>query len=469
MKKKYDLIIIGGGASAFAAANKTNKLKLKTLIVNYSKILPIGGTCVNVGCVPSKIMLYQSAKYYYAINNQFKSISLQGDINFIQALNDTSSMIEGFRKQNYEKVIEKQEYVDFLEGFAYFVDKNTIVVNNEKYFGDFFLIASGASLNIPNINGLDSIDYITNKNIFDLKKKPKSIIILGGGPMGVEFAQIFNHFKIKVTLIQKQDNLIPKYEPFQCEKLKEYLSLENIKIYTNTNVLNFEKDKDEVVVTIKEKNQIKKIKAEKIFLATGLKPNILKLKYDEVGIKLDSKGFIKVNDFLQTNIKNIYAVGDVNGIKQLETTAAKEGNIAIGNIFENANKKIDYSLIPSAIFTEPQVASVGMTQKEYEDKYKTCLCKTINLDKVEKALAIRNTKGAIKMVINHKTKVIVGIHIISPLAADIITTATYIIKNKMTIYDVKDTVHIFPTLSEMIKKVAQSFEQDLDEMACCVE
>lgn len=187
------------------------------------------------------------------------------------------------------------------------------------------------------------------------------------------------------------------------------------------------------------------------------------------GVKLNEKGFVKVNDHLQTSQTHIYAAGDVTGLMPLETVAAKQGNIAALNMFENAGKTINYLEIPQAVFTSPEVATVGMTEEEYMAKYNVCLCRTISFEHVGKAAAIKDTRGLIKMVVDPKTMQVTGVHLVGPMAADIITTATYAIRNKMTIYDIRDTMHIFPTLSEVIKKVAQSFDQNLDDMACCVE
>ncbi|MBI2449041.1 mercury(II) reductase [Candidatus Pacearchaeota archaeon] len=469
MDKEYDLIIIGGGAGAFAAANTANKLKKKTLLINYEKILPLGGTCVNVGCVPSKIMLHQGEEYFYALRGQFRAIKLEGKADFIEALKETHEMVEKFRSKNYEKVIEKQEYVDFKEGLASFLDSHTVKVGNETFKGKYFLIATGASTFVPAIKGIDKIDYITNVNIFNLKKKPESVIIIGGGPLGMEFSQIFHHFGIKVTVLQRSERIIPKFDSMLGEELQKYLEEEGITIYTKTDIQEVKKTKNGIELNVKIDGKENILSAEMLMLAAGLQPHTKLIETEKANIELDERGFVKVNEYMQTSQKHIYAAGDVTGLLPLETTAAKEGNIAILNMFENAEKKINYNEVPHAVFTSPEVAAVGITEEEFMKKYNVCLCRTITLDHVEKAAAIKDTRGLIRMVLDPKTKVVIGVHIVGPMAADIITTATYAIKNKMTIYDIRDTVHVFPTLSEMIKKVAQSFDQNLDEMACCVE
>ncbi len=467
--EEYDLIIIGGGAGAFAAANTANKLKKKTLLINHEKILPLGGTCVNVGCVPSKIMLHQGEEYYYPTRSQFRAINVQGKADFLEALKETHEMVEKFRAKNYTNVIEKQEHVDFKEGLASFIDSKTVKAGNEIFKGKQFLIATGASTFVPPIKGIEKIDFITNVNIFNLKKKPESVIIIGGGPLGMEFSQIFHHFGVKVTVLQRSERVIPKFDSMLGKELQKYLEEEGVTIYTKTNTKEVKKTKGGIELTVEINGRKKVLFAEKLMLASGLQPHTKLLETQKAGVKLDEKGFVKVNEYMQTSKEHIYAAGDVTGLIPLETTAAKEGNLAVLNMFENAKKTMNYNEVPSAVFTSPEVAAVGITEEEYMKKYNTSLCKTVTLDHVEKASAIKDSRGLIRMVLDPKTKVVIGVHIIGPMAADIITTATYAIKNKMTIYDIRDTVHVFPTLSEMIKKAAQSFDKNLDDMACCVE
>ncbi|HDZ00979.1 MAG TPA: mercury(II) reductase [Nitrospirae bacterium] len=468
--EKYELLIIGGGAAAFAAANRANQLKKRTLLINDNNILPLGGTCVNVGCVPSKIMLHQGQEYYYPARSRFKAISMQGEADFVEALKETREMVKGFQAKNYLNVIEKQEYVGFKEGRAAFKDLYTVKVGNEEYKGENILIATGASTFIPPVNGIENIDYLTNRTIFNLEEKPESIIIFGGGAEAMEFSQIFHHFGIKVTVLQRSDRILTKFDGMVARELQRHLEEEGITIITGTSVKEARKTNNgvELVVDIKGKGE-KQISAERLLVAAGLKANMGALNIDSSSAKLDEKGFINVNDQMQTSQTHIYAAGDVTGLMPLETVAAKQGNIAALNMFENAGKTINYLEIPQAVFTSPEVATVGMTEEEYMAKYNVCLCRTISFEHVEKAAAIKDTRGLIRMVVDPKTLQVIGVHLVGPMAADIIITATYAIKNKMTIYDIRDTVHVFPTLSEVIKKVAQSFDQNLDDMACCVE
>lgn len=458
-ERQYDLIIMGGGAAAFAAANTANRLKKKTLIINYEEILPLGGTCVNVGCMPSKALLHQGEEYYYAVRSKFRAIRLEGKADFLEALKETREMVNGLRAKNYTNVIEKQQYIDFKEGSASFVDSNTVKVGNEIFYGKNFLIATGASPFVPPVKGIEQVEYLTNKSIFlDLNEKPDSIVVLGGGSEAMEFSQIFHHFGIKVTVLQRSDRVLTKFDSIVAKELQRYLEEEGITIYTGTSLKEVKKTANGVEITVDIKGKgTQTIIAEKVLVSTGLTPNTDKIGIERSGVELNRRGFVKVDQYMQTSQSHIYAAGDVAGLMPLEATAAKEGSIAVLNMFENAKKTINYIEVPQAVFTSPEVAAVGITEEEYMKEHDVCLCRTVTLDHVEKAIAIKDTRGLIRMFVDPKTKVVIGVHIVGPMAADVITTATYAIKNKMTIYDIRDIVNVFPTMSEMIKKVAQSF------------
>ncbi|NOY65667.1 MAG: mercury(II) reductase [Nitrospirae bacterium] len=467
---EYDLIIIGGGAAAFAAAHRAERMQKKTLIINDGNILPLGGTCVNVGCIPSKIMLHQGSLLYQAMKNRFRALSLSGGGDFVDALSETREMVKGFQEKNYINVIQAQEYVDFHEGHARLKDPHTVVTARAEFTGRYILIATGASTFVPPVEGIAEIDYLTNRTVFDLTEKPESIIILGGGPEAMEFAQIFHRFGIKTTVIQRSNRILTKFDNMIANKLHEYLADEGIRIITDTKLLRAEEKNGRIEITFEKKGEgIKSAKAEKVLVATGLRGNTDTLSVENAGVERDEKGFVKVTGSLRTSQPHIYAAGDVTGIMPLETVAAKQGSLAVQNMFGETKKTIDYNVVPRAVFTSPEVASVGLTEEEYMKKYNVCLCRTISFDHLERAALMKETRGIIRMVVHPETKEVVGVHLVGPHASEIITTATYAIRNRMTIYDIRDTAHVFPTLSEAIKKVAQSFDEDLGKMACCVE
>ena len=467
----YDLIIIGGGAAAFAAANTANRLKKRTLMINDKNILPLGGTCVNVGCVPSKIMLHQGAVAYYPQRSGFKALKISSDADFVKALQEAREMAAGFQETNYGNVIAKQEFIDFREGHGRFKDSHTVMVGNEEFRGENILIATGASTFVPPIKGIKDIDYLTNDKIFfELNEKPESIVILGGGAEAMEFSQIFHHFGIKVTVVQRSGRVLKRHDADIAKELERHLKAEGITIHIGTLIKEVKKHNGGVTVVFDKKGEGEiTTSAQMMLVSLGLKPHTDGINVENSKIELDDRGFVRTNEYLQTSRPHIYAAGDVTGLMPLETIAAKQGSIAVRNMFEDARATINYLEIPRAVFTSPQVAAVGITEEEYMNKHDICLCRTITWDHVEKAAAIKETRGIIKMVIDPDTKVVLGVHMVGPMAADIITVATYAIRNKMTIYDIRDTVHVFPTLSEVIKKAAQSFDQNLDGMACCVE
>ncbi|MBI5677395.1 MAG: FAD-dependent oxidoreductase [Planctomycetes bacterium] len=404
--KQFELIIIGGGAAGFAAATRADELKIKTAIINAG--LPMGGTCVNAGCVPTKYFLAVGKELYSPKHPKFKSVPpIQVTFDFEEAMKEKVSLLNSLRQKNYQDVLNSFRHVTWIEGRGIFESEHIIRVGNRLLEGDKILIATGCSSKIPPIEGLNDAGYITNKDALSLPKQPSTLVILGGGPLGLEFAKIFSRMGTKVTLLTHGQRILSIQEPEISELLK--------------------------------------------------------------GIETEKDCQVKINEFLQTNIPHIYAAGDCVCHICLETVAAKEGKIAVENALENARKRIDFSTIPYAVFTDPEVASVGLTEAKYSEKYKTCDCRTISMDKVPKALAVNDTRGLLKMVVHHETKKIVGVHILSPVASEMIHEAVLVIKCGLTVDDIIDTVHVFPTFSEAIKIAAQAYRRDISTMSCCVE
>ena len=466
--EKFDLIIIGGGAGGFAAATRASELGAKAVIINSG--LPIGGTCVNVGCVPSKFLLEVGSEFYYPQHPHFEAVRNGHSVvfNFGAAIREKDEIVSTLRESNYTRVAEGLG-IPIIEGKTRFVSPKEIEVNGQMLTADKFIIAIGSRPRILPFKGVDDVHYITNREALSLSRLPKSMIVIGAGPLGLEFAQMYARFGTRVTVLQRGNQILTWSEPEVAEELQRCLEAEGILINTNANVETLREEGNLKVVEAKIGPESRTFMAEELLLATGVAPNTGDMGLELTGIEMDREGFIRVNDDLSTSVPHIWGAGDVVGKPFLETVAAKEGSIAASNALEGAKKTIDYDSVPKAVFTDPQVASVGLTEEEFMKRYNVCACRTVRIDQVPKARAIKETRGLVKMVIYPETGVIAGVHMVAPMAADLIHEATLAVKFKLTIDDIIDTVHVFPTMSESIKLVAQSFKRDISKMSCCVE
>lgn len=460
----YDLIILGGGAAAFSSAIKAAEIDARVVMIERGVI---GGTCVNVGCVPSKNLLGIGELLYLCSNKNFTD--LNSEYSFKNIIERKDDLVLRLRNQKYTDVIKSMPNTDFIQGNATFKSKNEIVVNNGRVLrGKNIIIATGSSATAPPINGVSDVDYLTNIEALGLAEKPESMIIVGGSTLGVEFAQMYSRFGTRVTLLQRSNRIIPKEEPVISDMLRSYLEREGIEIHTGVNFQSIEKnDLYKIRAEIEGNNM--EFSAEKLLMATGRRPNTTDLALENAGVAVSNNNAVMVDEEMRTNIPNIFAGGDVIGEPMLETVAAKEGSIAASNALFGTHLRMDFNTVPHAVFTSPQVASVGITEKKAMERYGACSCKTLLMSDVPKAVVVNKTKGLIKMVVEPKTQRILGVHILSDLAADIIHEAVLAVKHQLTVDDIIDTVHVFPTMSESIKLVATSFKKDLKRLSCCAE
>ncbi len=461
----FDLIIIGGGAGAFAAAIKANELGSKTLMVNDG--LPLGGTCVNVGCIPSKNLLRVGEVLYYSQHHNFGGIKLRVDeFDFGKTIQEELDVVAAMRKEKYEDVLRNLPNVTFIEDRAKFISPTEIVANNQKYQGKKFVIATGSTANVPAIPGIKEAGHLTHIEALANKKQPKSLVIIGAGPLGLEFAQMFHHFGTKITVLQRGNTILPRVEPEIASTLQKYLSDEGIELYIEAETLSVRKEGSEKVVKAKIRGIEQEFKAEEILLAAGKTANTKDLNLQVAGVETDERQAVKVNEYQKTSQDYIFAVGDVTNQKlRLETI---EGTLAAKNALTGSRDSINYWQVPYAVFTYPAVAGIGMTDAEVVESGGKCNCNTIDFSKVPKAGAIKDTRGVIKMVISAENRKILGIHMVAPDAADIINQGIYILKGEMTVDDIIDSLPVFPTLSEAIKITALSFTTDITKLSCCV-
>lgn len=431
----------------------------------------VGGTCVNVGCVPSKHLLLVGELNYYK-DHGHAGLDMSSDLDFAEVINEKRQIVESLRKGKYANVIEALG-ISLFRGKATFVSNNELEVDDKILQADKFIVATGSSPHILPIEGIENIDYLTNVEAMELSRLPESMIVLGGRTLGLEFAQMFAHFGTKVTVLQRSPAIIPQEESIISDFLKGYLEEEGIDVQVSTSVKSVRKENGNVVVSAfvgpGEEGEDKEFRAEKLLMATGRKPNTNDLGLEKVGVQIGKNGAIIVDEELKTTAPNIWAAGDVIGEPMLETVAGKGGSIAAVNALTGKGKNMDISAVPHAIFTAPQVASVGMTEKQAEENGIECICSTIPMELVPKAIVSKDTRGLVKMVIDAKTERILGVHILASQGADMIHEGVLAVKYGLTIDDIIDTVHVFPTMTEAVKLVAQSFRRDISKMSCCAE
>lgn len=465
--KKYDLAIIGGGAGAFATAIRANELKAKTALIN--KGLPLGGTCVNVGCVPSKALIHAGEVLHLAKNHGIPGIELEvKNFDFQKVVRDELALVERLKNDKYGKTLKSLKNVDFIEGKARFVSSTEIEVNGEKLTANKFIIAVGSTANVPPIEGIKEVGYLTHVEALKLEKQPKELMIVGAGAVGIEFAQMYSRFGTKVTILEYGSQIF-RGEPELTNRLAEILTKEGITIYTNAKAKKARIENGKKVLTFEVNGKEQEVSGDEILLAAGKTPNTKDLSVDKAGIEIDKKQAIVVNEFFQTSQSNIYAVGDaVNLPLRQEPSAGREGTLAAENALANAKNSIDYNAVPWTIFTDPQLVGVGFTEEAQLKEAGVCACRTVSFADVPKAMIMKRTEGLIKMTIHPKTKQILGVHILAPNAGEIIAEAMMLIKNKNTIDDVINSLPMFPTLSEAIKLVALSFTKDISKLSCCV-
>jgi len=468
MATEFNLIIIGGGSAAFAAAIKATELGAMVAIVEEGVI---GGTCLNRGCIPTKNLLRASEIYYYSKKNHFQGINLQPrPLDFKRIIEQKDELVKELRKVKYLDILKSNPAIKFIKGRAEFLSDKEIKIGKDILKAEKFIIATGASPSILHVEGLDRVEYLTSTEALDLKKLPESMIILGGRFVALEFAQMYSHFGTKVTVLQRSNRIIPDDEEEISIALQKFLKDEGIRIVTGVKILSVKEKGGMKVVTCEIGGKKKNFKAESLLVATGRSPNTKGMELEKIGVKLNDKGAIIVDDEMRTSAPNIFAAGDVTGEPMLVTVAAHQGAIAAQNAIDDCcHRKADLSVVPHAIFTHPQVASVGLKEKEAIDRGYKVKVRVIDFELVPKAAVIRDTRGLIKMVVEDGTDVILGVHILSQDAGDIIHEATLAVKKKMTIHEIIDTIHVYPTLSESIKIVAQSFLKDVSKLSCCAE
>jgi mercuric reductase len=464
----FDLIILGGGSAAFAAAIKASELGARVAIAEENVI---GGTCLNRGCVPSKFLIKAAELYHMPKRNGYVGVETrQGNVDFAKLIAQKDSLLDEFRQMKYWDVLEAYPDITFFHEKAYFVSKKEVRIGDKNYRAERFIIATGSSPWIPPIEGINQVEYLTSTTALDLKELPKSMIVLGGSAVGLEFAQMYTHFGTKVTTLELMPRILPGEEEEISDALRKYLEEEGIEVYTEARIESASNDGRNKKIMAEIKGERIEFKGEALLVATGRRPNTSGLGLEKVAVELDKKDGVIVNDELRTSASHIWATGDVaSGVPMLVTVAARHGSIAAENALTGSHKKIDYFSVPYAVFTTPEVAGVGLGEREAQGKGYRVKVGYLDFKHVPKAAIIGDTRGLMKMIVEEETSRILGVRMVAPDAADIIQKASLFVKHQMTTQDVLDAIDVYPTLSESIKLCAQTFEKDVTKLSCCAD
>ncbi len=460
---EYDLAIIGWGAAGFAAAIKASELtnnEMKIALIGHGNL---GGTCVNVGCVPSKYLIEASKVYKNLKNPLYAGISGDGSLNFQEFMESLRNFVSDERTIKYENVIKNFKNVDLINGSAYFKNNNTVYVNDSEIRATNFIIATGSRPLIPDIMGLNN-NYYTSDNIWTIKDLPEKIAILGSGEVAIELAYAFSSFGSEVHIFNRSNRILKNFDDDITSELIKSLKENHINFHLGSKIFKIN-DSGSGETSIQTEDGIYKGFSH-ILVATGRIPNIDSLNLDKAGIMY--KNGIIVDNHLKTTNDIVYAAGDcVDQPIKLETLAGKQGVTAVNNIL-GGSESIDLHEVPWAVFCEPNVASIGYTEKELRDKNIKYSTRIIGLKNVVKANILKNNSGLAKIIADDENKIL-GIHVLAPNAAEFIIEGVYIIKNKLTYNDLINSMHIFPTVSESIKICGQSFIRDVSKMSCCMD
>lgn len=469
MSEIYDLIVIGGGSAGLVAAGGAGILGARVALIEKNKL---GGDCLYTGCVPSKTLirsarfasdLKRAAKFGFQIpdfkfkNNDFASIT-----------NRVQSVISTIEEHDAPEVFEEMG-VEVVFGSPRFISKNEIEIDlknsNEKRImkAKRFCISTGSSAFIPPIEGLKDAGFITNEEVFHLKDLPEKLIVLGGGAIGAEMGQAFARFGSKVTIIEMAQHILSKEDAEVSEFMKDVFERENIRVLTGTKAVKAHKTADnKKVVTVERDGKTEEIEADEILAAVGRIPNIKGLELEKAGVKYTEKR-IETDEYLRTSNKKIFAAGDVTAHFQFTHTADYEAQIVLQNafLFYPLTKKADYKVIPWATFTEPEVARVGLIEKEAREKYG----EQVKIYKVpfshnDRAQAEGEPEGFAKLVL--KGKKILGISIVAIHAGELLSEFTVAMKNDLSIADLNKAIHVYPTLAKITQ--ALGTEQTLETL-----
>lgn len=457
----FDLLVLGSGSSAFAAAIRASDAGARVALVERGAV---GGTCVNVGCVPSKALLRAAELQHLASSSPIPGLSLHADpVNLDEITAWKNQLVKELRQTKYIDLVDAYGF-ELVAGTARFEGPDSVSIGEERVTAEAFLIATGAAPAIPELPGLVSVDYLTNDTVLELTELPRHLIVLGGGPEGLEFAQAFRRLGSRVTIVGRNRYLAPQEDHDVSLALAEALRDEGIDVLTGTAPSAVRRTKAGVVVTLTTGVEVE---GDKLLVATGRRPNTQDLQLELAGVSVDERGAVVVDEQLRTTNPRIFAAGDVTGAPQYVYVAAYAGALAADNAISQAGRTFDLTALPRVTFTSPQVASVGLTESDALARGIDVKTSVLPITSVPRAIVNQERHGLVKLVAEKGSDRLIGAHVLADGAGDVIQSAVLAIKFGLTVSDLADTFHPYLTTVEGLKLAAQTFDRDVNKLSCC--
>jgi dihydrolipoamide dehydrogenase len=457
-----DLIVIGAGPGGYVAAIRAAQLGAQVIVVEKEFL---GGTCLNWGCIPSKAMIAAAERYQHTKHGEAFGVKIEGEVKLdFETLMKRKEKIVTTQRGGIGMLFKKNK-IRHVEGFAAFEDAHTITVEKdgkkEKLRAKNFVLAMGSSvihIPVPGLEGGREANVWTSDEAVTAPFVPKRMVILGGGAVGCEFGYTFNALGSEVHLLEMMPSLVPMLDADLGAELGKVLSRQGIKVRTGATMEKVERNGEGWKVYVKKGADVEVIETDVVLLGVGRKANTANMNLEKIGVKLHRRGIEVVDDTLRTHVPNIYAIGDVTGRIQLAHVASHEGIVAVTNIVQGREDKVDYKVVPNCVYTVPEVSAVGLTEGEAKEKGYDVIVGKANFRIFGKAMALGEQDGFVKVVAERKYGEVLGVHMVGPHVTDMIHEAAAAIKLEATVESIAEMIHAHPTLAEA---VMEAFEDAL--------
>ncbi|MBS1494923.1 MAG: dihydrolipoyl dehydrogenase [Bacteroidetes bacterium] len=459
--KNFDAIIIGSGQGGVPLAKKLAQHGWKTAIIEKDLI---GGTCINAGCTPTKTMVASAKEIYNASKAKNLGVEIAGyKVNLKKVKQRKDKIVRQFREGTI-KGLESTKNLTIIHGTASFTDKNKISISTskgiEEITGKKIFLNGGARPTILPIEGLNEIKYLTSTSIMELTEVPAHLLIIGGSYVGLEFGQMFRRFGSKITVLEHGDNFLPKEDEDICSEIQKFLETEGIKIFAGTHVTKITKKNKVISVHVESENKNRTIKCTHVLLAAGRTPNTDILNLNAAGVKTDERGHIKVNDKLETNIKNIFALGDIKGGPEFTHISYNDYIVLADNLINKANRTIKNRPVPYCMFTDPQLGRIGITEKEAIKQGLKFKVAVLPMTRVARAIETGDTRGMMKAIVDAKTGLILGAAILGEEGGEIMTILQMAIAGKIKYTQIREMIFAHPLYAESLNNLFMTLDKD---------